>query len=203
MGSAGTAAAPITAPRVGNRKTYTVSKATEKWTDGEHDAFVRALETRGACLSAQVRGGSCMRSSCAASPCCSNMITARDLPHPSGAGRNWKAIVQDIGTRTVAQVRCGCHAEPPANMRAAVESVDAVQAVANFPPCCRVQVRSHAQKYFLRLEKEGRGQEIPEPRPKKRASHPYPTAQPRAAYAAYATAPPSKIKKICRGWFGR
>ena len=50
MGSVGTAAAanalPVAAPRT-NRKTYTVSKAREKWTDEEHAAFLTALEKRG------------------------------------------------------------------------------------------------------------------------------------------------------------
>ena len=50
MGSVGTAAAanapPAAAPRT-NRKTYTVSKAREKWTDEEHAAFLTALEKRG------------------------------------------------------------------------------------------------------------------------------------------------------------
>jgi hypothetical protein len=54
MGSADHAAAekaaPGATPRT-NRKTYTVSKAREKWTDEEHEAFVKALEKRGESIS--------------------------------------------------------------------------------------------------------------------------------------------------------
>ncbi|KAK9831892.1 hypothetical protein WJX81_006547 [Elliptochloris bilobata] len=37
------------------------------------------------------------------------------------------------------------------------------------------QVRSHAQKYFLKLEKAGNQDAVPPPRPKKRSARPYPT----------------------------
>lgn len=39
---------------------------------------------------------------------------------------------------------------------------------------CFSQVRSHAQKYFLKLEKSGKASVVPPPRPKKRAAKPYP-----------------------------
>ena len=37
-----------------------------------------------------------------------------------------------------------------------------------------LQVRSHAQKFFLKLEKAGKADVVPPPRPKKRAAKPYP-----------------------------
>ena len=40
------------------------------------------------------------------------------------------------------------------------------------------QIRSHAQKFFLKLEKDGQEQVIPPPRPKKRPVRPYSHNQP-------------------------
>jgi len=36
------------------------------------------------------------------------------------------------------------------------------------------QIRSHAQKYFLKVQKNGTGEHLPPPRPKRKAAHPYP-----------------------------
>ncbi|CAK0755916.1 hypothetical protein CVIRNUC_002411 [Coccomyxa viridis] len=42
------------------------------------------------------------------------------------------------------------------------------------------QVRSHAQKFFLKLEKAGKADVVPPPRPKKRAAKPYPVQSERS-----------------------
>ena len=37
-----------------------------------------------------------------------------------------------------------------------------------------MQIRSHAQKYFLKVQKSGANEHLPPPRPKRKAAHPYP-----------------------------
>lgn len=37
-----------------------------------------------------------------------------------------------------------------------------------------MQIRSHAQKYFLKVQKSGTNEHLPPPRPKRKAAHPYP-----------------------------
>ncbi|KAK6121870.1 hypothetical protein DH2020_044385 [Rehmannia glutinosa] len=37
-----------------------------------------------------------------------------------------------------------------------------------------IQIRSHAQKYFLKAQKGGTNEHLPPPRPKRKAAHPYP-----------------------------
>ncbi|KAG4922474.1 hypothetical protein GYH30_050927 [Glycine max] len=37
-----------------------------------------------------------------------------------------------------------------------------------------IQIRSHAQKYFMKVQKNGTSEHVPPPRPKRKAAHPYP-----------------------------
>lgn len=49
-----------------------------------------------------------------------------------------------------------------------------------------LQIRSHAQKYFLKVQKNGTSEHVPPPRPKRKAAHPYPQKASKNGRSSYA-----------------
>ncbi|CAL5422483.1 unnamed protein product [Camellia sinensis] len=64
------------------------------------------------------------------------------------------------------------------------------------------QIRSHAQKYFLKVQKNGTIEHVPPPRPKHKAAHPYPQKAPKNVLAPFQAfmAYPSSLNSLALGY---
>ncbi|KAM7531780.1 hypothetical protein LguiB_035190 [Lonicera macranthoides] len=133
------------------RKPYTITKSRESWTDEEHDKFLEALQL--------VRINLCQISALLHQELDLDYLQLKYMRTDDIRAdcifmfdRDWKKIEDFVGSKTVIQREKERHS---------------------------AEIRSHAQKYFLKVQKNGAIAHVPPPRPKRKATHPYPQKAPK------------------------
>ncbi|CAN1793615.1 Protein REVEILLE 6 [Linum perenne] len=158
------------------RKPYTITKSRESWTEQEHDKFLEALQ-----LWKSLTLGFLNKIALV------SVFRFLDfkLLHLSGGFSSFKAELGQCGLPVLLQNPVCLLMKFVSNYSVTID-------------CCRfdrdwkkieafvgsktvIQIRSHAQKYFLKVQKSGTSEHVPPPRPKRKAAHPYPQKAPKTA----------------------
>uniref|UniRef100_A0A0C9S8Z2 TSA: Wollemia nobilis Ref_Wollemi_Transcript_10040_1121 transcribed RNA sequence n=1 Tax=Wollemia nobilis TaxID=56998 RepID=A0A0C9S8Z2_9CONI len=63
-----------------------------------------------------------------------------------------------------------------------------------------IQIRSHAQKYFLKVQKNGSGEHVPPPRPKRKSAQPYPQKASKLGMLGAVFGPPDMPSLPASSW---
>uniref|UniRef100_A0A2N9G5T6 Myb-like domain-containing protein n=1 Tax=Fagus sylvatica TaxID=28930 RepID=A0A2N9G5T6_FAGSY len=126
------------------RKPYTMTKSRESWTEPEHDKFLEALQLVSEPGDVTVLEPTFSR-------------YAHISTNPRGNMQHRTSTCTTIDARF-----CLSFDRDWKKIEAFVGSKTVIQ------------IRSHAQKYFLKVQKNGTSEHLPPPRPKRKAAHPYP-----------------------------
>ncbi|KAF8380170.1 hypothetical protein HHK36_027653 [Tetracentron sinense] len=178
------------------RKPYIITKSRESWTEQEHDKFLEALQLyafKAVFFSPFfIWGFAISFDDDTYSWFCLCSFDSFSFD------RDWKKIEAFVGSKTVIQVGMPSNGWRSGLWRFSNVIMEVrdlviqenisfswvsrfVNESANLLAKDRVvrrelfsEIRSHAQKYFLKVQKNGTSEHVPPPRPKRKAAHPYP-----------------------------
>ena len=182
---------PVPAPGK-PRKPYTITKSRESWTDAEHNMFLEAINLCVSRLRPNLHPPVTLGKQDAESP--RALLGADAAPASPSArryDRDWKQIEKYVGTKTVIQIRSHAQkyflkvrarpATPPlpppvkiaANWRVTRdERRKKMKLSRRRPP--RLLPSRHRPTSSSQVQKNGTGEHIPPPRPKRKSTQPYP-----------------------------